>query len=175
MAADDAPDEKPAGAQASFDLFAQLEHHFAWLSRAIADVPSEGARHVIAPRRPSIAWLTGHLIEGAGSVAEAVAAIDSPLPPGFGERRTRPHYGAADEAGWSGLRGTWEHVARGTRDGLLALEPAALQLPPAIPIRPEFADRLKTRGAFLAGEVFHFAYHLGQIGSLRADLGLGWG
>ena len=39
---------------------------------------------------------------------------------------------------------------------------------------PEFAERLSTRHAFLAGEVFHFAYHLGQLGSLRADLGLGW-
>lgn len=175
MAADEARDERPSGAQASFDLFAQLEHHFRWLSRAISDVSPEDARHALGPERPSIAWLTGHLIEGAASVAEAVAAIESPLPRSFAEQRARPYYGAGDEAGWTRLRGTWEQVAVTTTEGLLALAPGALQRPPAIEIRPEFVDRLSTRGAFLAGEVFHFAYHLGQIGSLRADLGLGWG
>ena len=57
---------------------------------------------------------------------------------------------------------------------LAALTDSDFEFAPAIEILPEFAGRLATRHAFLTGEVFHFAYHLGQVGTLRAALGLGW-
>ena len=89
--------------------------------------------------------------------------------------RAEPHWGAADAAGWLALTARWGEVAARTLGALEALSPADLEAPPATAIRPEFRASLATRRAFWAGHVFHVAYHLGQVGCLRAGLGLGWG
>ena len=158
----------------SASLPPQLEHHFRWLSRAISDVDADSARFELAQGRPSIAWLVGHLSEGADSVAQAVAGLAPGLPDDFTRGHGQPHWGVTDPQGWARLRATWERIAGRTLQGVGQLTDQDLEATPAIPILPAFAEQLATRHAFLTGEVFHFAYHLGQFGTLRAALGLGW-
>jgi hypothetical protein len=60
---------------------------------------------------------------------------------------------------------------------LAALEsvaPADLDLPPRVAMHPDFEASITDRRRFWSGHVFHMTYHLGQLGSLRAELGLGW-
>lgn len=157
------------------ELLPQLRHHSAWLTRAIADVDWLRATFRLAPGpRPSIAWLVGHIAEGVDSIATAVADCGPFLDPAFSGRREQRDWGLKSPPEWEALRESWERVAQGTLAGLEELGEDALDLAPAIEIHPEFRERLSTRRAFLAGECFHVAYHLGQIGTLRAAQGLGW-
>lgn len=155
-------------------LRAQARHHYAFLSRAIADVDAESARAVQRPDGPSIAWQVGHCADVTDSVAEAVAGTGRGLPADFGQRHGLAHWGASDAEGWRDLRAAWERTSARTLAGLDALEPTDLEQPPAVEIHPAFGDLLRTRADFLRGHVFHLAYHLGQIGALRAARGLGW-
>jgi len=158
----------------SASLLPQLEHHFRWLSKATQGIGVEQACFQLAPGRPSIAWLLGHLTAGADSVAEAVAGTGPALAPDFLARHGSPHWAVDGTDAWNNLRDQWTLVSERTRRGLNSLQAGDLELEPAIEVLPEFAEQLSTRHAFLAGEIFHFAYHLGQIGTLRAAQDLGW-
>jgi uncharacterized damage-inducible protein DinB len=79
-----------------------------------------------------------------------------------------------DAPGWAALRADWVRVAEQTLASLDTLAEHDLERAPAVAMHAEFAGRLRTRADFLRGHVFHVAYHLGQIGALRAALGLGW-
>lgn len=140
-------------------LLAQTRHRHAALSAA-TDVPEDVARWTPAPGRPSIAWIVAHLEHDAAETARALggAAWES----------------AGDAGEWDALRARWLDTSRRTLELLEATTDADLELPPAIEILPEFRQMLATRGQFWSGHVFHVAYHLGQVGSVRAAHGLPW-
>lgn len=141
-------------------LLEQTRHHYAWLTRATADVDAAAAAWRPGDGRPSIAWEVAHLIEQVESTAEAVAGR-SPSGEGVPEA-------------WDALRARWREVARDALAALERLGPGDLERPPAVPLHPGFEQALATRARWWSGHVFHVAYHLGQVGSLRAALGLGW-
>ena len=150
-------------------LLDQTRHLHGWLSRATADVAF--AQAVATPTGgPSIAWQLGHLLRDAETTAEAVAGLE-PVEPEHGDT---PHWALVDAAGWDGLRERWAARSTACLAALEAVDDALLQAAPAVDLHPDFADHLSTRRAFWSGHVVHLAYHLGQIGSLRARLGLGW-
>lgn len=155
-------------------MLPQVEHHYLWLSKAIDELTVEQACFELAAGRPSIAWLVGHLTAGADSLAQAVAGLDAACGVDFLARHGSPHWEVTGEVEWEALREEWKRTAARSQQGLVALPESDFEFPPAIEILPEFAQRLTTRHAFLTGEIFHFAYHLGQIGSLRAAQDLGW-
>jgi len=155
-------------------LVPQLEHHTGWLSRAIQDLRVEQACFEMKPGRPSIAWLVGHLTVGADSLTRAVGGLEPGLAPAFLARHGHPHWSVEGAQAWDDLRDRWTQTSERTRAALDALAETDFERAPGIEILPQFAERLGTRHAFLAGEIFHFAYHLGQIGSLRAAQDLGW-
>lgn len=155
-------------------LVPQVEHRLRGVSEATLGLEWDQARFELAPGRPSIAWILGHLVAGVASVAEAVLEDDPRLPEGFSEGHRHAHWGLGEAAGWRGLRDEWMRIAGQILEGLGKMPERDWAAPPAIPILPEFASRLTTRQAFLEGEIFHLAYHLGQIGTLRAAQGLGW-
>lgn len=153
-------------------LLDQTRHCYRSVASAIAGLTFDQARWPAEGRRPSIAWQVGHLTLLADSVAEAVAGRERRVSE---DRGGTPHWGVADAPGWTALAGRWSTVAEHTLAALEALPPPDLALPPAVAIHPSFRAHLTTRRAFWSGHVFHVSYHLGQMGSLRAELGLGWG
>ena len=90
------------------------------------------------------------------------------------ERGSTPHWGCADAADWLALREEWRARSEQILAALEGLAPADLERPPLVEILPDFKDTLTDRRRFWSGHVFHMAYHLGQLGSLRAELELGW-
>ena len=72
------------------------------------------------------------------------------------------------------LEAEWAAVAGDLRRTLAGLDEADLERPPAVELHPGFEDELATRRAFLEGHLFHLTWHAGQVGMLRAALGLGW-
>jgi hypothetical protein len=155
-------------------LTLQLRHHYRLLSRQVEGLTCEQATLRLSPGRPSIAWLLGHLTYCADSVAVAVGGLSPSLSSEFLQAHRQPHWGVADEARWRERPALWQEVSARTLASLAALGDADLDRPPATTIHERFRDSLATRAAFLAGHVFHVAYHLGQAGSLRAELGLPW-
>jgi len=150
-------------------LLEMLAHHYGLVTRCCARLDVEQAR----AGTPSIAWILGHLTHVADTTLEAVGGTARSLPEGFA-RHALPSWGVADTAGWDALRAAWRATSEAARTAVAALEPGDLERPPAAAIRPEFAHTLTSRRRFLQGHVFHVAYHLGQIGLRRAELGLGW-
>lgn len=147
-------------------LLEQTRHHHAALTSA-TDVTPDQARWPGAGPDPSIAALLAHLLRDTRDSARAlceldVPALDVPAPwdPGAG--------------GWPALRAAWSDVSRRFLTGLEQLTPPDLTRAPAIELLPAFEESLATRARFWSGHVFHVAYHLGQIGRLRARQGLGW-
>ncbi len=139
-------------------LLLQTRHHYRWVDRATSDVGAEPARREILPGRPTIAWQVGHLIEEVESTAEALCGLSpppSPLP-----------------ESWQELRRRWEASSGAALRALAGLGPGELAAPPGVPIHPGFEESLATRRHWWTGHVFHLAYHLGQVGLLRAALGL---
>jgi hypothetical protein len=138
----------------------QTRNHYRWLERAVSDVDAELARRDPLAGRPSIAWQVTHLVEQVESTAQALCAWTPP---------------AGDIPGsWDELRARFSASARGALAGLCDLTEADLAEPPLVPVHPSFEATLSTRLRWWSGHVFHVAYHLGQVGSLRAALGLGW-
>jgi hypothetical protein len=150
-------------------LLHQTRHVYGWLTSATADVNFDAARRTLGGR-PSIAWLTGHMLVNADATAAAVAGALRNVE----ERGSLAHWGceAADE--WEALRREW--VARSVTwlATLEALAPEDLDHAPLVEVLPDFAGKLQDRRRFWSGHIFHMGYHLGQLGSLRAELGLGW-
>lgn len=146
-----------------------LAHHDALVTRCCATLDVGQARR----GAPSIAWILGHLTHVADTTLEAVGGAARSLPEGFA-RHAVPSWGVADAAGWDALRAAWASTSAAARAAVSALAPHELELAPATSIHPAFAGTLTTRRRFLAGHVFHVAYHLGQIGLRRSELGLGW-
>lgn len=145
-------------------LLEQTRHRHDAIGRA-TDVTLAQARWPAAGPDPSIAALLTHLHEDTGVTARAVCGLEvvarrGPEPP--------------DEAGWRALRADWTALSRRFLTALAALAPEDLDRPPAIDLLPAFEESLATRARFWSGHVFHAAYHLGQIGRLRARQGLGW-
>lgn len=150
-------------------LLHQTRHLHGWLTRATADVGRDQA--VATPTGgPSIAWQLGHLLRDAETTAEAVAGLATAEP----EHGSRAHWGVASEADWDGLRERWAERSAACLAALAEVEAADLEELPLVALHPDFAERLTTRRAFWSGHVVHVAYHLGQIGSLRARLELDW-
>ncbi len=155
----------------SESLLHQTRHHYDWLDHATADVDLARATWPAEGERPSIAWQLGHILVNADRTAEAVGGVERLVPR---DRSAERHFGVADEAGWEELKGLWLRVSARTLSALEALPESALESAPAVEIHPAFRERLTTRREFWSGHVFHVAYHLGQLGSLRAAQGLGW-
>lgn len=156
-------------------LIEMLRHHYRWLTEATRGMDLEQARRALAPGRPSTAWLVAHLADDADSVLEAVVGAARSLPPDLAKRLSHPDLGLRSAAEWRALRSTWADLSERVLAGLGGLTDEDLERPPAVAILPAFRESLATRRAFLSGHAFHVAYHLGQLGSLRAELGLGWG
>ncbi|MCP3914544.1 MAG: DinB family protein [bacterium] len=149
-------------------LMPQTRHHYRWLDAAVGDVGHEHASSRLTEKGPSIAWIVGHLTDVSDSVAEAVGGIGRMLDP------AAPQAEVADERTWRALVHDWNAVSVRTLASLERLSDEVLESAPSMAILPQFADRLSTRHAFWSGHLFHVAYHLGQVGSLRAASGLGW-
>lgn len=150
-------------------LLHQTRHVYRWLTSATQDVDFAAARFTLGGR-PSIAWLVGHLLVNADSTAAAVAGTERSVE----ERGSEAHWGCESASDWEALRAEWIARSAGWLAAFEDLEPADLERPPLVELLPEFADRLRDRRRFWSGHVFHMGYHLGQLGSLRAELGLGW-
>lgn len=151
-------------------LRAQTRHVYDWLTRATEDVDAAAARVHLGgdAARPTVAWIVGHLLAEAESTAEAVTGF---APTYVADPQT---HGAAPDADWTALRAAWLARSAACLDAFQGVTSADLDAPPRVAILPEFADHLTDRRRFWSGHVFHMAYHLGQLGSLRAELGLGW-
>jgi len=145
-------------------LLHQTRHVYGWLTSAIADVDFAAARFAMG-ERPSIAWLAGHMLVNADSTASAVAGTT---------RAIEAHSGCESAADWDALRDSWSAHSSTWLAAFEGLEPGDLDRAPLVEILPDFADKLSDRRRFWSGHVFHMGYHLGQLGSLRAELGLGW-
>ena len=151
---------------------AELQRRQELWTRLIADLDGAAARFTLHEAGPSIAWLLGHNLVNTDSVAEAVGGRSRSLEPTFSERHAEPHFGVTSDADWDALRKLWEPTALRTRDAVRAQ--TDLESAPDVPIRPEFQGHLTTRRAFLDGHLFHLTWHAGQVGMLRAALGLSW-
>jgi hypothetical protein len=156
----------------SSDLVAKLQRRQEMWTRLIANVDGSGARFTLRDAGPSIAWLLGHTLVNTDSVAEAVGGLERSLSSEFRERHTDPHFGVRTGADWNELRARFEPTALRTRESVHALGEAGLERAPDVPIHPEFQAKLSTRRAFLDGHLFHLTWHAGQVGMLRAALGL---
>lgn len=149
-----------------------LRHHYE-AARSLSDVPWDRAVAHPLPGRPSIAWCVGHLIWCLSTVPALLDAPGAGPLPAEEPLHLDPDFGARDEAAWRELRARF---AAGVEEALAAvstLDDASLALPPGRRIHPALRDRLRTREAFLLGHAYHVAYHCGQMGLLRAALGLG--
>jgi len=142
-------------------LLLQTRQHHAALGRA-TDVSPADALWSPDGARPSIAWLLDHLERETATSARAIT--------GTVARADVPH----ERPAWDVLRERWRATSAATLDALERLAPEDLERPPAIELVPAFRASHATRARFWSGHVFHLAYHLGQIGALRAALGLGW-
>jgi hypothetical protein len=150
-------------------LLRQTRHLHGWLASATADVPLASATASPAGA-PSIAWQVGHLLRDTETTAEAVAG----LPTEEAERGSLPSWGCASATDWDALRARWRARSAACLAALAELAPADLDAAPTVALQPGFEGHLATRRDFWSGHVFHMGYHLGQVGSLRARLGLGW-
>ena len=142
-------------------LLLQTRQQHEALARA-TDVAPEDALWSPDGARPSIAWLLDHLERETVTSAEAIT--------GTAPRASVPE----SPPPWSELRARWLATSAATLRALERLAPEDLERPPAIELVPAFRASHATRARFWSGHVFHLAYHLGQIGSLRAARGLGW-
>ena len=150
-------------------LLRQTRHLHRWLTSASAEVALADA--LATPGgAPSIAWQVGHLLRDAETTAEAVAGFDVEEQ----ERGDAASWGCATEADWTGLRARWEQRSAACLTALEGIDPAGLDAGPLVELRADFEGQLGTRRDFWSGHVFHMGYHLGQVGSLRARLELGW-
>lgn len=153
-------------------LLHQTEHVYRWLTQATADVDWAAAQLRLGARgeRPAIAWLVGHLLLEAESTAEAVAGLTRTQP----ERERTPLFDCASAQDWQALRATWIERSTACLAALHSVSSLDLDMPPLVPILPDFQHSLTDRRRFWSGHVFHMSYHLGQLGNLRAELQLGW-
>jgi hypothetical protein len=149
----------------------QVAHHDRLVEGFTGALSLAQAHH--AAGGPSVAWLLGHVTWEVDTVLPAVAALPPTLDAGW-NRHLVPHWGVADEAGWRALRARWRATAAARRDALAGLRDGDLDLAPAVPMHPQVHGGRSTRLRFLQGHVFHVAYHLGQMGRLRAAQGLDW-
>lgn len=138
----------------------QTRHHYRWLERAFTDFDEELACREPLVGRPSMTWQVTHLVEQVESTAEALCGW---MPPAV------PIPGA-----WNSLCTRFTSSAEGALRALAGLSADDLTAPPLVSVHPGLEEALSTRLQWWSGHVFHVAYHLGQIGSLRAALDLGW-
>lgn len=143
-------------------LLAQTRHRHAAFTKA-TEVTLEQALWPQEGPDPSISVLLGHLREQTASTARALCGLEESAPPQVSIR---------DEEGWQGAHAAWKGLSDRFLGALEGLEPADLELPPLVEIEPAFRESLATRARFWSGHVFHVAYHLGQVGRLRARQGL---
>lgn len=143
-------------------LLAQTHHRHAAFTTA-TEVPLEQALWPAEGPDPSIAVLLSHLHEQTASTARALCGLEEAAPPRVSIR---------DEQAWQGARTAWKGLSDRFLGALGDLDPADLELPPLVDIEPVFRESLATRARFWSGHVFHVAYHLGQVGRLRARQGL---
>ncbi len=154
-------------------LLEQASHHDRVIDGFTGALTAVQARWTAAGRGPSIAWLLGHVLWEVDTVFAAVAAAPPTLDARW-NRHSVAHWGVVDEAGWHALRQQWRATSAARRQVLATLRDADLDLHPAVPMHPAVHGGEFTRLRFLEGHVFHLAYHLGQMGSLRAAQGLDW-
>jgi len=147
----------------------QTDHVYRWLTSATADVDFDAACFARG-ERPSIAWLTGHLLVQAEATAAAVCGLAQTAADLCGEA----HFGCKRPAEWHALRSSWRARSACCLAAYEALEPRDLDRAPLVELLPAFEVTLADRRRFWSGHVFHMGYHLGQLGSQRAELGLGW-
>lgn len=150
-------------------LFFQTRHVYGGLTAATADVDFDAACFVRG-ERPSIAWLTGHMLVQAEATAAAVCGLAGSVS----DRCDEAHFGCLEPADWKDLRASWVTRSAHYLAALEKLEPGDLDRAPLVELLPEFEESLADRRRFWSGHVFHMGYHLGQLGGLRAELGLGW-
>lgn len=148
-------------------LLHQTRHVYRWLTRATADVDAAAAAQELGGERsagrtaPTVRWIVEHLLLETESTAEAVAGL------------ARTHT-EDPTLGWDALRAVWLERSAACLAALEGTTAADLDAPPAVKVLPAFVDTLTDRRRWWSGHVFHMGYHLGQLGSLRAELGLGW-
>ena len=150
-------------------LLHQTRHVYGWLTSATADADFAAACFGRG-ERPSIAWLTGHMLVQAEATAEAVRGLARSVS----DRCDEAHFGCQEPADWNDLRASWVSRSAHCLGELEQLEPGDLDRAPLVELLPKFEVSLADRRRFWSGHVFHMGYHLGQLGSLRAELGLGW-
>lgn len=141
-------------------LLEQTRHHYRWLGRAIEGFDGALAGRELQGAPPPLTWQVTHLIEQVESTAEALCGIQRPLKP--------------LPSSWNELTDRLRASMDGALSGLATLGPVELESAPLVPLHPGLEDALRTRLRWWSGHVFHVAYHLGQIGSLRSAHGLGW-
>lgn len=152
-------------------LHAQLEHHYRVVLVLTEPLDLAAARHVLAPGRPSIAWCLGHLVHEVRTLPPSVCGAPPVADPAT---RIHPHHGVETAADWTALLAEWRRATVDALEGLAVLRDEDLSKPLTVEVHEAFREGLTTRERFLHGHLFHVAWHAGQIGSVRAALGLRW-
>ena len=96
---------------------------------------------------------------------EAIAGAD------FDALASDPDWGMRADQDWKQRMTQFRSASATLRSGLDRMTAPDLQLPCATEIHPAFRESLRNRGQWLAGHVFHMAYHQGQAALILAATG----
>lgn len=135
------------------------------VTRALEGLTDDEAWHQMEGKANPIAWMIGHLTETRGQL---LGLLGTPWEPGWGvkfargsERVDRTAYPGVAE-----IRATFEATHEAMRAAFASLTDA--RLASASPVSFAGAQTVADLLAFFA---FHEAYHLGQVGFIRKNLG----
>ncbi len=148
----------------------QIEYAHQLIDRFSADLSFEQAVWGGDEGKASISWLIGHMADNTRVICRALSATTPREADEYPHQNVRIQN--PDE--WAALKLDWSNAALDLRNILTGFKTESLSEPPGIDVHPAFKKTHDSKYAFIAGHIFHLNYHLGQIGRLRAELGLIW-
>jgi uncharacterized damage-inducible protein DinB len=133
------------------------------------DLSNEQAvRRLRAAEGPSISWVVGHLLNGR---SELLKLLDPAAENPFAQRFDRlvAATDGADYPDITELRASWREISQRVFDVLGAVGDEQLVSPMAQVGKPHEEQNLL---GVIVYVVWHETYHMGQIGTIRTQLGL---